>query len=46
MDEKKKKPLKITTGAQSGEPDSSQTTVKTVYDPRKEKKGTTCKRDN
>ena len=34
----KKKPLKITTGALSGEPDPSQTTVKTVYDPRKEKR--------
>ena len=33
----KKKPLKITTGAPSGEPDPSQTTVKTVYDPREEK---------
>ena len=33
----KKKPLKITTGAPSGEPDPSQTTVKTVYEPRKEK---------
>ena len=42
----KKKALKITTGAPNGEPDPSQTTVKTVYDPRKEKrdqpvKGTT-----
>ena len=42
----KKKPLKIKTGAASGEPDSSQTTGKTVYDPREEKrdqpvKGTT-----
>ena len=34
----KKKPLKITAGAPSGEPDPSQTTVKTVYDLR-EKKG-------
>ena len=33
----KKKPLKITTGAPSGEPDPSQTTVKTVYDPREER---------
>ena len=33
----KKKPLKITTGAPRGEPDPSQTTVKTVYDPREEK---------
>ena len=42
----KKKPLKITTGAPSREPDPSQTTVKTVYDPKEEKrdqpvKGTT-----
>ena len=34
----KKKPLNITTGAPSGEPDPSQTTVKTVYHPRKEKR--------
>ena len=33
----KKMPLKITTGPPSGEPDPSQTTVKTVYEPRKEK---------
>ena len=33
----KKKPLKITTRAPSEEPDLSQTTVKTVYDPKKEK---------
>ena len=33
----KKKPLKITTRALSGEPDPSQTTVKTVYYPKKEK---------
>ena len=33
----RKKPLKITTRAPSGEPDPSQTTVKTVYDPKKEK---------
>ena len=34
----KKKPLKITAGAPSGEPDPSQTTVKTVYDAREEKR--------
>ena len=34
----KKKPLKITAGAPSGEPDPSQTAVKTVYDPREEKR--------
>ena len=33
----KRKSSKITTKAQSGEPDPSQTTVKTVYDPKKEK---------
>ena len=33
----KRKPLKITTRAPSGEPDPSQTRVKTVYDPKKEK---------
>ena len=33
----KKKPLKITTKAPSGEPDPSQTTVKTVYNLKKEK---------
>ena len=33
----RRKPLKITTKAPSGEPDLSQTTVKTVYDPQKEK---------
>ena len=33
----KRKPLRITTKAPSGEPDLSQTTVKTVYDPKKEK---------
>ena len=33
----KGKPLKITTKAPSGEEDPSQTTVKTVYDPKKEK---------
>ena len=33
----KRKPLRITTEAPSGEPDPSQTTVKTVYDPKKEK---------
>ena len=34
----KKKPLQITAGAPSGEPVPSQTTVKTVYDPREEKR--------
>ena len=34
----RKKPLKITAGAPSGEPDPSQTTVKTVYDPREQKR--------
>ena len=34
----KKKPLKITAEAPSGEPDPSQTTVKTVYDPKEEKR--------
>ena len=34
----KKRPLKITTGALSGEPDPFQTTVKTVYDTREEKR--------
>ena len=33
----KKKPIKITTRVPSGEPDPSQTRVKTVYDPKKEK---------
>ena len=33
----KRKPLKITTKAPSGEPDPSQTRVKTVYDLKKEK---------
>ena len=33
----KEKPLKITTKAPSREPDPSQTTVKAVYDPKKEK---------
>ena len=33
----RKKPLKITAGAPSGELDPSQTTIKTVYDPREEK---------
>ena len=33
----KRNPLKITTKAPSGGPDPSQTTVKTVYDPKKEK---------
>ena len=33
----KKGPLKITTEAQNKRPDPSQTTVKTVYDPTKEK---------
>ena len=32
----KRKPLRITTKASNGEPDPSQTTVKTVYDPKKE----------
>ena len=39
----KKKPLKITTGAPSGEPDPSQTTVKTVYEPREEKRDQSVK---
>ena len=33
----KRKPLKITAKAPSGEPNPFQTTVKTVYDPKKEK---------
>ena len=33
----KRKPLKITTKAPSGEPDPSQTTVKTVYDLKKKR---------
>ena len=32
----RKKPLKITAEAPSGEPDPPQTTVRTVYDPREE----------
>ena len=34
----KKGPLRITTKAQSKKPDSSQTTIKTVYDPTKEER--------
>ena len=34
----RKKPLKITAEAPSGEPDPSQTTIKTVYDPREGKR--------